>query len=198
MIPPRGHASLLPGAFQDDSQTRREGKTEMRVTLLGAAILAMIASAAALAETSAFKTTQASEEWRIANYVGKPITNDKGEKIGNIDDVLFDRSGKITTVVIGVGGFLGLGEKKVALPFEAITYSETEGKREIMVPLSKEALQSAPEFKPTEKTTMDKVKETAGEVAHKATEKAVEMKDQAAKKIEEYRAENKPEEKKTN
>jgi sporulation protein YlmC with PRC-barrel domain len=170
----------------------------MRVTLLGAAILAMIASAAALAETSAFKTTQASEEWRIANYVGKPITNDRGEKIGNIDDVLFDRTGKITTVVIGVGGFLGLGEKKVALPFEAITYSEAEGKREIMVPLSKEALQSAPEFKATEKTTMDKVKETAGEVAHKATEKAVEMKDQAAKKIEEYRAENKSEEKKTN
>ena len=171
----------------------------MRVTLLGAALLAMVASAAAIAgETSAFKTGQTAEEWRIANYVGKPITNDKGEKIGNVDDVLFDRSGKITTVVIGVGGFLGLGEKKVALPFEAITYSETEGKREIMVPLSKEALQTAPEFKPTEKTTMDKVKETAGEVANKASEKAVEVKDQAVKKYEEYRAENKTEEKKAN
>lgn len=172
----------------------------MRVTLLGAALLAMVASAAAIAaESSAFKTTQAAEEWRIANYVGKPILNDKGEKIGNIDDVLFDRTGKITTVVIGVGGFLGLGEKKVALPFEAITYSETAGKREIMVPLSKEALQTAPEFKATEKTTMDKVKETAGEVAHKAGEKAGEIKDQAVKKYEEYRAEGtKPEEKKAN
>ena len=171
----------------------------MRVTLLGAALLAIVASAAAIAgEMSAFKTTQAAEEWRIANYVGKPITNDKGEKIGNIDDVLFDRSGKITTVVIGVGGFLGLGEKKVALPFEAITYSETDSKREIMVPLTKEALQTAPEFKPTEKTTMDKVKETAGEVATKAGEKAVEMKDQAVKTYEEYRTENKTEEKKAN
>jgi sporulation protein YlmC with PRC-barrel domain len=161
----------------------------MKSTLLGAALFAIAAWGVGLAADSAFKTTQAPEEWRIANYVGQPIVNDKGEKIGDVSDVLFDRSGRITTVVLGVGGFLGLGEKKVALPFEAITYSEANGKREIMVPLTKEALQSAPDFKPTEKTTMDKVKETAGEVAVKAGEKAVEIKDQAVKKYEEYRAE---------
>jgi sporulation protein YlmC with PRC-barrel domain len=161
----------------------------MKSTLLGAALFAIAAWGVGLAADSAFKTTQAPEEWRIANYVGQPIVNDKGEKIGDVSDVLFDRSGRITTVVLGVGGFLGLGEKKVALPFEAVTYSETNGKREIMVPLTKEALQAAPDFKPTEKTTMDKVKETAGEVAVKAGEKAVEIKDQAVKKYEEYRAE---------
>jgi uncharacterized protein YrrD len=160
----------------------------MRSTVFAAALVVLAASASAQAiEMSAFKKEQVAGEWRIANYVGKPIVNATGEKIGDVNDVLFDRSGKITTVVIGVGGFLGLGEKRVALPFEAITYSETDGKRQIMVPLTKDALLAAPDYKLTEKTTFDKVKETAGEVAQKAGEKATELKDQAVQKIEEYR-----------
>ena len=177
----------------------------MKTALLAAAVSAIIAGVAIAqsteapptaattlpaVEASAFKPSQAEGEWRIANYVGKPIVNATGEKIGDINDVLFDRSGKITTVVIGVGGFLGLGEKRVALPFEAITYSEEDGKRLIMVPLTKETLQEAPEFKLIEKTTMDKVREAASEVATKATEKASEIKDQAVQTIEEYRAED--------
>lgn len=167
----------------------------MKSALLAAMFVAIATSVSAqTADTSAFKTEQDPEDWRIANYVGKPIVNATGQKIGDVNDVLFNRSGKITTVVIGVGGFLGLGEKKVALPFEAITYSEEDGKRQIMVPLTKEALMSAPDFKLTEKTTMDKVRETASEVATKASEKASELKDQAVKKIEEYRKEEPEEE----
>jgi sporulation protein YlmC with PRC-barrel domain len=175
----------------------------MKSALLAAALAACFASPAFAqtadtepganatqpADATAFKTTQVPGEWRIANYVGKPIMNAEGEKIGDINDVLFDRSGRITTVVVGVGGFLGLGEKRVALPFEAITYSEQDGKRVIMVPLTKETLQAAPDFKLVEKTTMDKVRETAAEVATKASEKASEIKEQAVQKIEEYNAE---------
>ena len=160
----------------------------MRSIVIAAVFVALASSVSAqTVDTAAFKTEQTADEWRIANYVGKPIVNAAGEKIGDVNDVLFDRSGKITTVVIGVGGFLGLGEKRVALPFEAITYGETDGKRQIMVSLTKEALQSAPDYKLTEKTTFDKVKETAGEVAQKAGEKAEELKDKAVEKIEEYR-----------
>jgi sporulation protein YlmC with PRC-barrel domain len=158
----------------------------MKSQLLAAVFVLAIASASAQAvENSAFKTEQAAEEWRAVNYIGQPIVNSTGEKIGDINDVLFDRAGKITTVVIGVGGFLGLGEKHVALPFEAITYGEKDGLRQIMVPLTKENLLAAPDYKLTEKTALDKVREKAGEVASKASEKAVELKDQAVKKIEE-------------
>ena len=160
----------------------------MKSKLLAAAfIVTAVASARAeTIDTSAFKTTQAPDEWRGVNYIGQPIVNSSGEKIGDVNDILFDRTGKITTVVIGVGGFLGLGEKRVALPFSAITYSEKDGVRQIMAPLTKEALQAAPEYKLTEKTAMDKVREKAGQVATKASEKAGELKDQAVKKIEEY------------
>ncbi len=159
----------------------------MKTTLSAVLLMTLAASASAQTGATAFKTEQAMGEWRGFNYIGQPIVNSAGEKIGDVNDILFDRSGKITTVVIGVGGFLGLGEKSVALPFEAITYGEQAGARTIMVPLTKEALQAAPDYKLTEKTAMDKVREKAGEVATQASEKAVELKDQAAKKIEEYR-----------
>lgn len=162
----------------------------MRSTVIAAVFLTLATSVSAQAiDATAFKTEQTSGEWRAANYVGQPIVNASGEKIGDVNDLLFDRTGKITTVVIGVGGFLGLGEKRVALPFEAVTYNEQNGARQIMVPLTKEALLAAPDYKLTEKTTFDKVKETAGDVAQKASEKAVELKDKAAEKIGEMRKE---------
>lgn len=135
-----------------------------------------------------FLETQSPDEWRVRNYLGQPVMNASGEKIGDINDILFDRRGQITTIVIGVGGFLGLGEKQVALPFSAITYIENEGVRQITVPMTKDILKSAPSYKHTEKTTLDLVREKAGEVATKAGEKATELKDQAVKKIEEYNA----------
>jgi sporulation protein YlmC with PRC-barrel domain len=166
----------------------------MRSTVIAATFVILASSVSAYAvEATAFKTEQPSGEWRVANYVGQPIVNAASEKIGAVSDMLFDRSGKITTVVIGVGGFLGLGEKRVAVPFEAVTYTELNGARQIMVPLTKEALLAAPDYKMTEKTTFDKVKETAGEMAQKAGEKAGELKDKAAEKIDEMRTkENAP------
>lgn len=160
----------------------------MKSTLFAAVAICFATQAMAQStDATAFKTTQSVDEWRVVNYLGQPIVNSTGEKIGTVNDLLFDRSGKVTTVVIGLGGFLGLGQKRVALPFEAVTYTEREGQREITVPLTKEALMAAPDFTLTEQTALDKVKEQAGEVASKASEKAGELKDQAVKKIEEYR-----------
>lgn len=160
----------------------------MKLTLLISSLigLAMTASVHA-ADDSAFKEAQTPGEWRMATYIGSPIFNASGDKIGDVKDVLFDRSGKIRTVVIGVGGFLGLGEKRVAVPFEVVTYVDENDERRVVVPLSKEALQSAPAYKVSEKTTLEKVGETATEVAEKASERASELKDQAVKTIQEYR-----------
>ena len=167
----------------------------MKSALVAMVFVAFAGHAMAQGTDGVFKTSQGVDEWRMANYIGKPIVNASGEKIGDISDVLFQRNGKITTVVVGVGGFLGLGAKQVAIPFEAVTYRDQDGERLIVIPLTKDALQAAPDYTPTEKTAFDKVKQKAGEVAEKATEKATELKDQAVKKIEEYRKdEPKPEE----
>lgn len=158
----------------------------MKKTLIAAAMIAF--AAPALAQTStAFLTQQAAGEWRANNYLGQPVVNASGEKVGDVNDILFDRTGKVSTVVIGVGGFLGIGEKSVALAYDTLTYTDKDGQRLITLPLTKEALQAAPTFIFTEKTALDRVRERAGEMATKAGEKASELKDQAVKKIDEYR-----------
>ncbi len=74
------------------------------------------------------------------------------------------------------------------MPFSTLSVSTgTDGKRVVVVPLTKEALQLAPIFNPTEKSTYTKIKEKAGDLGHKALEKAGGLKDQAGKKIEEMR-----------
>jgi sporulation protein YlmC with PRC-barrel domain len=159
----------------------------MRTTIFAAAMIALAAPAYAQPAT-AFLTSQGADEWRAANYLGRQVVNASGEKIGDVNDLLFDNTGKLTTVVIGVGGFLGMGEKNVAMRYETLTTSEKDGQRVIMVPLTKEALLAAPQFAYTEKTTIDVMREKAGEYATKAGEKASELTEQAKKKIDEYRA----------
>jgi len=60
--------------------------------------------------------------WRASKLEGVDIYNQNNERIGEIDDVLVDKSGKVEAVVIGVGGFLGIGERNVAVPFNALQW----------------------------------------------------------------------------
>jgi hypothetical protein len=164
--------------------------------LLAAALVA--ASAAALAQGTAtppakqgdvaFITVQPQGEWLGSLFLGQSITNQAGETIGDINDVLLDKTGRVSTVVIGVGGFLGIGEKNVAVPFSTLSFTaDPQGKRVVMAPLSRERLQAAPEFKATEKSMYMRAKETAAEMGQKAVDTARELGDKANKKIEEMR-----------
>ena len=54
--------------------------------------------------------------------VGLSVYNDKNESLGSINDLLTDKNGNIKAVVIGVGGFLGVGEHLVAIPFEKVKF----------------------------------------------------------------------------
>src|SRR5215468_8624453 len=60
---------------------------------------------------------------RASKLVGLSVYNEKNESVGSINDMLTDKNGKIVAVVIGVGGFLGVGEHLVAVPFEKVKFS---------------------------------------------------------------------------
>lgn len=62
-------------------------------------------------------------EWRASKLVGVNVYNEAGEKIGDIDDVILDKSGKTSKVILGVGGFLGMGEHTIAVPFEKLKWT---------------------------------------------------------------------------
>jgi sporulation protein YlmC with PRC-barrel domain len=69
-------------------------------------------------------------------------------KIGEIMDVLVDRDGKISTLIVGVGGFLGMGEKDVAVPFNAVQLTTKDNNKFYLVMNStKDALKAAKGFK---------------------------------------------------
>lgn len=75
------------------------------------------------------------------------VRNAANESIGSINDVLIGGDGKIAAVIIGVGGFLGMGEKNVALPFDQLTFAKDAADDLIVsTTATKESLQAAPEY----------------------------------------------------
>ena len=79
---------------------------------------ATTAAPAAASDTSSFKGN-----WRASKLVGLNVYNDSNESLGSINDLLTEKGGNIKAVVIGVGGFLGVGEHLVAVPFEKVKFS---------------------------------------------------------------------------
>ena len=62
-------------------------------------------------------------EWRASKLVGVNVYNDANEKIGDINDVILDKAGKVENVILGVGGFLGIGEHYVAVAYDKLKWS---------------------------------------------------------------------------
>jgi sporulation protein YlmC with PRC-barrel domain len=102
----------------------------MTAGLVGTALLATAAFAQAPTATTDRATmapATASDSsyqgnWRASKLVGLNVYNDNNESLGSINDLLTDKSGNIKAVVIGVGGFLGVGEHLVAVPLDKIKF----------------------------------------------------------------------------
>lgn len=78
---------------------------------------ATTAAPATASEPSSFKGN-----WRTSKLVGLNVYNDSNESIGSINDLLAEKNGDIKAVVIGVGGFLGIGEHLVAVPMDKVKF----------------------------------------------------------------------------
>src|SRR5262249_14442690 len=79
-------------------------------------------AAAAPAKSGEFITQAQEGQYRASKFIGVNIYNEKDENIGEVSEIIVDKNGAIPAIVVGVGGFLGLGEKSVALPFDAIKW----------------------------------------------------------------------------
>jgi hypothetical protein len=66
-----------------------------------------------------FIAAQAPDQWVFSKFKGTDVLGPDNAHIGDVVDVLFDRSGKIDGLIVGVGGFLGIGEKNVAIDLSA-------------------------------------------------------------------------------
>jgi sporulation protein YlmC with PRC-barrel domain len=90
----------------------------------------------------------------VTNFYKQNVYDPSDVKVGEINDVLVDNDGKIGAFIIGVGGFLGVGEKDVAVPFNSVHAAQRNGKWWLTMNATKDSLTGAPGYK------YDKVKAT--------------------------------------
>lgn len=84
-----------------------------------------------------------------SQIIGENVYNstaDDAEHIGDVTDIVIDPEGNIQAVVVGVGGFLGLGQKDVAVDFTQLDWAERDGDRWLVAAMSKEQLEQQAEF----------------------------------------------------
>ncbi len=98
----------------------------MKSTLLAGGMLAVALTTSAFAATTTMSAAP-TDGVSVTIYYKQTVYDPKENKIGEIDDVLLDKSGKVNGFVVGVGGFLGIGEKDVIVPFESVKVMHKTG-----------------------------------------------------------------------
>ncbi len=89
--------------------------------------------------------------WRASDAIGQNVYNRANEKIGDVEEILIDGDGRVLAAVVGVGGFLGMGEHKVAVTYRSFQMTrDTSGKAKLVVDIDKTTLKNAPQYKPTD------------------------------------------------
>lgn len=123
---------------------------------------ALLVSGAALAQapvavnpesSNTFMTEQTANQIRSEQLVGSDVVNIAEDKVGSISDLVMDKDGQVVGIVVGVGGFLGMGEKDVALSWNSvkITPDEDNDHYQVVTSLEKQDFENAIEYIEREK-----------------------------------------------
>ena len=83
--------------------------------------------------------------YRASKLLGSDIYNDKGEKIGKLDDFIVGSDSKVSIAILGVGGFLGMGKRMVAVP--ATLFESNDQGQTVLPGATKDELKALPEFR---------------------------------------------------
>lgn len=111
---------------------------------------ALLASSAAFAVSAAkadVMTTVPSSSLTVTDWYKQDVYDQSNTKIGQIMDVLVGQDGQVSALIVGVGGFLGAGEKDVAVSFSTVKATMKDNKIYLTMNTTKDALKSAPGFK---------------------------------------------------
>jgi hypothetical protein len=176
MIASGGTASrrnrATPGALSTSYSKFQEAKM-IKTLLISAAIGGLVISGAlaqatngaagdapkAAGDAPKFVASQSADQWVFSKFKGTDVIGPNNENIGGVSDILFDKSGKIMGMIVGVGGFLGIGQKSVAMEMSAFQVvpastgsavttvgSEDPTSVKLKVAWTKDQLMQAPDF----------------------------------------------------
>jgi sporulation protein YlmC with PRC-barrel domain len=119
-----------------------------------------------MAPTASFIGMQSADQMLASNLIGMSVRGAGDESIGEINDVVLARDGRVVGAVIGVGGFLGIGEKDVAVPFQMIEMVRgPDTSDHVVVRKTKDELKAAPEFKELETPSTNNAARTPAQPA---------------------------------
>ena len=111
--------------------------------ILSAAAVAVLLASSAAAYSAEMMSSVPSSSKTVSDWYKQDVYDPSNSKIGKIDDVLVSDSGQINALVVGVGGFLGAGEKDVAVPFSAVKWTSKDNKNYLTMAATKDDLKSA-------------------------------------------------------
>jgi sporulation protein YlmC with PRC-barrel domain len=99
-----------------------------------------------------FVNSQRQDQYLASKFKGTDVIGADDKKIGDVSDILFDKDGKIDAYVVGVGGFLGIGAKDVALAptaFQVVPGDKSKNESDkLRLSMTKDQLQQASNFEP--------------------------------------------------
>lgn len=121
----------------------------------------LLAAPAAFAQTTTTETkpstattadgqlyTHQAGEMRASKLIGTNVTNAANEPVGEINDIVLAKDGKVAAVIVGVGGFLGMGEREVAISYSGMKFAkDSNGRDVITVNATKDQLKAPPAWK---------------------------------------------------
>jgi sporulation protein YlmC with PRC-barrel domain len=103
----------------------------LAAALLSSAVFSVPAYAQTADRAAPAATTAGSHEkmalkgnWRASKLMGLDVYNEANEKLGDVNELILDKNGKVSAVVIGVGGFLGMGEHDIAVSMDKLKFIE--------------------------------------------------------------------------
>jgi PRC-barrel domain protein len=107
--------------------------------------------------TRTFIDAQSPDQLLASKIIGASVVDSSNQSIGSVNNLLIDSNGNVTAAVVGVGGFLGIGEKNVAISFKSLNITrDANGSEKVSMQLSKNELQQAAEFKPYQPARADR------------------------------------------
>lgn len=127
----------------------------------------------AATSNKAFMASQEGGQWLSDGFLGTEVKNPGGETIGDVNALIIDRNNEVIGVLLGVGGFLGIGEKTVGVQFDAFSrQSGANGGPALMLDVSKAELDRAPAYERAQGSggAFQQVQDAASEAAERAQE----------------------------
>ena len=119
----------------------------MKKNLRALAAAGFLVTGIAAVPAFAADNMQAVDEFRTSQIVGAKVYNNANENIGSVEDIVLKPDGTMDEVVLSVGGFLGIGDKYVAMPFSALKVSRDGSSVKVTTEGTKDSLKALPDYK---------------------------------------------------